>query len=248
MFYEDMAGSIVPKLDEFYCLHDAVLYSNVSLVQKLLKESQREVHTLKDGRTPLHVACMTGNVEIGSMLLQRGAKAEVADNCGNYPLHTAILYRNYPIMRLILQNSEEVNFVNTAGKTPLYYLLTFGDAAEAVHLIKKGADINTVAATGDTLLHIMCKQNNENIVEYCLTIESVESNSLNDLGQTPLHVVGINNTGESHFKVAKMLKEKGVNFQIKDKYGRTARDLIQLHQVSPQVRKFFEFNTEEKTP
>lgn len=115
-----------------------------------------------------------------------------------------------------------VNQQNYQGNTPLHWAKS---VEQTEILIKAGANVNIQNIYNSTPLH--CAKTEE---QTRLLLESGAKITLNKFGQTPLHFA---NTVEQ----IKLLIDAGADLNVKDIYGKTAKD---FHKNNNECLKFIE--------
>jgi ankyrin repeat protein len=159
----------------------------------------------RTGYTILHNYCFyinTTPLEVYRYLIEvKGCDVNARDNNNDTPLHCALRYFN----------------PNKGGEiTVLNYLLS-----------QNGIDGDTKGERGYTILHDICSKINKfRLDAFKLLIETMgcDVNAQNDDGSTPLHkaLECFNPRHGGDIAVLKyLLSQKGVNGNIKDKYGYT---------------------------
>lgn len=162
--------------------------------------------TALDKETPLHVLSAqvtdVGMTRVARKLLANGADPNFQDNAGNTPLHRSITFKNEDIFRALVEHSKiSLEMRNGDGFTPLALALRcLGENDSfATVLVKKGASVEANnPISGDTLLHLAAKESNETAGIF-LSGNNAKVNSINNRGETPLHLAaqnGLNNLVE----------------------------------------------------
>lgn len=172
--------------------------------------------TALDKETPLHVISAqeldAGMTAIASKLLAKGADPNYQDNSGNTPLHRAVSSKNTDIFNVLVNSSRvSLDVRNGDGLTPLALALRClaDNDTFATVLVRKGASIEASnPITGDTLLHLAAKEGNETAGIF-LSGNCTKVNTLNNRGETPLHLAaeaGLDNLVVSLLKQGKQAR------------------------------------------
>jgi ankyrin repeat protein len=135
-------------------LHDAVQYSHISIIERLIK-SGADVNALdRWGKTPLHIAAMIGREDAAKLLIDNGADINAKDNYGYTPLHEAAGNSRWAsgVARLLISAGADINARTVGGVSPLHRAAEGGDPNIVKLLIEKGADVNAVDEYGNTPL------------------------------------------------------------------------------------------------
>ena len=123
------------------------------------------------GRTILHDAIVCKrSVEVMELLLQAGADPDVADTFGETAFHAAVKRGFWSLLRLLLRYSK------AAGKI----------ASTRIQKQQDIASLITAYRRGRTLLHVLCEEGQEDIVELLLQA-GADPDVADKLGETALH-------------------------------------------------------------
>jgi hypothetical protein len=124
-----------------------------------------------------------------------------------------------------LDAGEDVNGI-TYGSTHVMWALSYGHLAVVRLLHSRGADLSRVTNKGWNVLHIAAIGGNVDCIEFVLANTTIDVNSKDDDGITPIMLTIYNNLMASN-----LLIERGANLFMKNKNGRRAIDRYN----SPQV-------------
>ncbi|MDR2548100.1 MAG: ankyrin repeat domain-containing protein [Rickettsiales bacterium] len=140
---------------------------------------------------------------------------------GDTILHLAALSNYIDIVNDLIKNVEDINPVNGGGETPLHLAAQNGHIDIVRALIEKGAKIDAVDKLGWTPLHCAVSSCRTKAIETLLEAEKIDVNATDKYGQTPLHLAVEN----GHIDIVKALIEKGANPLLRNKNGKTPREL-----------------------
>lgn len=185
----------------------------------------------KDGKgsTPLILACGagTGFVNGAQILVDAGASVSDADNSGNTAIHAALLNNrdssSKELSQMILEkDSSLLNKQNRAGQTPLMIALKNSKKESASYLLGQRPDVLLQDVSGNTSLHYACDLQMEAETKKIVSLGAA-INAVNSKSETPITIVARNkNETLSEF----FLAISGIKIDIRDNYGKTARDYI----------------------
>lgn len=121
----------------------------------------------------------------------------------------------------LLNQGANVNTSDNDGATPLHYASRGGHAELCRVLLAHGADVNAKTNTHRTPLHLAIY---EEYTEICLTLlaHGAEVNAMHLCGLAPLHIAALNERVPAFL----MLLDHGADLKLKNKNGKTARDLV----------------------
>jgi cytohesin len=191
---------------------------NINVLTYLLSQNDVNGNIVGEhGFTLLHMACKHIKrlpLDIFKLLIEsHGADVNVQDNNNGHPLHNAFDYFN---------PSDNDNIA------VLTYLLT-----------RKGIDGNAKGKNGDTFLHMVCKHIKRfslEIFQHLIETVGCDVNALNNDNDTPIHVAfrSFNpNKGRYITVLTYLLSQKGIDGNIKDKYGYTL-----LQRACKHIKRF----------
>ncbi|MEC8882750.1 MAG: ankyrin repeat domain-containing protein, partial [Pseudomonadota bacterium] len=215
-------------------LHLAARYSNPQMVELLLKKTgifNRKTGpnlNAKDnqGQTALHLAARYSNPQMVQLLLKKGADRLATDNQRQTALHLAVQSKNTDMVQLLLDNGAQLEATDNQGKTALHLAAQSKSTDMSELLLKKGADIFATDSQGQTALHLAVQSNDTGMVR-CLM------NARDNDEKTALHLaVQSNNTD-----MVQLLLNSGAHINAKDRYGRTALDLVGDNKKMRQLLK-----------
>lgn len=172
----------------------------------------------------LHEAIKDENIKQILALLSVGVDVNEREKnySENTPLHLAIEVGNVKILKLLLNAGAKVNSKNNWDRTPLGYALVDNYKVELLKtLVDAGADVNETGDFGQSALHFATSANDVELIEYLLSWHvNVNIKNANH-GQTPLHIAGIENVGNSHQRTMEILLENGAEVDTRDNAGKT---------------------------
>ena len=154
-----------------------------------------------DGNTPLHLEMLFGYAINVQFLLEKGADPTIYNNKGLLPIHNAIFHHTlefFPKVEL-LNHITPLNTLTKNGQNVIHLLLDIdgGDfSIDDCEILKnlvfvKNIDVNVIDNDGNTALHllthVLCSNDNIDIIKYHIPETKFNYNIQNKIGDTPLH-------------------------------------------------------------
>jgi hypothetical protein len=164
------------------------------------------------------------------------AGAPVEPKYGSTPLHVACANTRLACVKKLIELGAAVNAIGNRRKTPL--LLAASSSACTTDIIQllvdHGANLNATDEDHQTALHAAARAGTSSSVVLALLEagdaraaggkkRSLNMNALDSWGRTALHWASVN----GHRNMCKVLLDSGVDANIKDGYGETARDIAE---------------------
>jgi ankyrin repeat protein len=176
------------------------------------------------GWTPLHAAAANSQwaAKVAELLISKGANIYARTTEGITTLHEAARGGNKRILDLLIEKGVDVNATDKHGKTPLHWAVEFGqyNQEETVELlIAAGAKVWVENKAGFSPIEESLFTDNQTIAN--LLVSTIELNTPDDSGDTPLHRA----VRKNNVKLVKILIEYGANVNAKDKQGDTPLDV-----------------------
>lgn len=213
-------------------LHIAASKSDGNSLSLLLevKDSHRIINSKdKKGNTPLILACGAGTGFTNGVktLLQAGASVLDTDANGNQAIHVSAMSNrdssSKELCQIIFEKDNSVlNRKNNSGQTALMLALKNAKTETSTYLLEHKAEVAQKDSTGNTALHYAARNNMNEAVPKIVALGAVV-NGVNNSNETPLCIAAKNkNEKLSDY----FLSFKGINIDIKDSYGKTARNYL----------------------
>jgi len=232
------------KEDVEKVLMEAASKSDVEGFRKTYEERGKELKDINfviDGWTVLHTAATVGCAELVKFILGiQGVDVNAKGKKGATPLTCAIENHHEDCAKLLLEEGHADINAGEGSWNPILSAAFKGDVASLKFLIansKGNLDVEMVQkeAKGYHAIHFAAASK-DNGPELCATLldAGADINSLNDNGQTPLHIAVFWNNVD----VVKLLLERGADKTIKNKSGRTAEELA-IHYDHLEIMKLF---------
>ncbi|CAL4144561.1 unnamed protein product, partial [Meganyctiphanes norvegica] len=221
-----------------------------------------------EGLYPIHVAVENESEKVISALLSAEVLIDVCDKNGNTTLHIAAS-KNVSILQAFKNKQKDnptvINKKNNDGETPLFISAKHGKLENIKMLLSMGANVNHKEEVpdlqkipdyydkikvienskeishkdlkkGGSLLHWV---KNRELTEICLEIDC-DSNLLNRLGQSPLHVL----VKRNRVQCIVTLLCRGADPNIKDDKGNTPLHFASQQLIPVLVQAFIAFGAD----
>lgn len=190
-------------------------------------------------RTPLHCAALfkEGDIRMVITLLRSMTDVECRDRGGNTALHFAVLNRSFEIARMVLDAGVNVDSQNFSLQTALHMAIVLGDHDIVQLLLENEADIKIRDDREQTALEVALskcseREGNLDIVSELLRRGASVTSKAESSGRTALHTA----VWWKELGGAKLLLEKGADFNAKDANGITPFNLAQQRADIEMVR------------
>ncbi len=164
---------------------------------------------------------------------------EAEDTHGFSLLMNSLTTNNDDITNEVLKHVTDVD-IEYNQETALTYACRLGtvDLSIIQQLINKGADINYKGEDGYNCLMNAIMSLDNDTVEYILTLPELDINSVNDIGQTALHIC-VEYTNIDAIDI--LLQNSTIDATIKDEDDRTAKDFaLYLSNLHPDETNYIE--------
>lgn len=213
-------------------LHIAAQNSDATSLSLFLETKEgMSIINAKDGKgsTPLILACDagTGFTNGAQILIDAGASVVEANNNGNTAIHAALLNNrdssSKELSQMILsKNAELLNRQNRAGQTPLMIALENSKKESSAYLLNQSPNVSLKDYLGNTSLHYACNSGLDAESKKIVFLGGA-ANAVNSKSETPLTLAARNKNEEL---VEYFLAMSGIKIDIKDNFGKSARDYI----------------------
>jgi ankyrin repeat protein len=190
--------SLTERSDIGECpLHLAAAAAIPETVLFLLEAGADVSLTTTDGLTPLHVAARhTTHAAVISYLLVWGSEVDKRippDDCWGFTCADTALHlaadrpTGAPILAALLASGADANSYDSKGREPLQRAVVSANPAEIEVLLKAGADVDGKDYDGNTALHVISKNDiNELVIAQRLIAAGADVDAHRDDDVTPL--------------------------------------------------------------
>ena len=136
-------------------------------------------------------------------------------------INQSIISNNLDKLISLLKSGKNPNISNNLGETPLFTSIELDNINSMNILLEYGANCNIQKKDGNSPLHMAINEKKERIINLLLD-KKASPNLINKINfQTPFHLAIINKLNK---KILEKFKENNVDWNIKDKYNKTAFD------------------------
>ncbi|KAK8846146.1 hypothetical protein M9Y10_020150 [Tritrichomonas musculus] len=181
----------------------AIEKENFDLYKVLIDQKRIKIN-IRDfsGKQVIHLACEYRNSEILENLLQNKISIiniNSLDKTNNTPLHLACENGNLKSIQVLFKYYKNDIFLNTKnkqGKTPMMMACLSERVNKRLPIIKliyehindddKETFINEEGPMKKTLLHFACENKESDVVQYLLSLQTVDVNAIDDDNRTAL--------------------------------------------------------------
>ncbi|KAL7619018.1 hypothetical protein Lser_V15G03113 [Lactuca serriola] len=184
-------------------LHIACFAGHVNFAAAVIKMRQEHCRELnQDGFSPLHIAAACGHVDIVKELLNVDfGLCLIKGKNRKIPLHLAVIKGKTDVVtELLFASCDSVECVTAQNETPLHLAVknnqfeSFQVLIQYLKQVKKEYQLNAKDYKGNTILHLAVSRNQYEVVNFLLngqviSMETIELNSLNKGGLTPLDML-----------------------------------------------------------
>ena len=179
------------------------------------------------GSTALYLAAESERPATVAALLAKGADPNLTGRSGVTPLAAAAFQGNDRIVGQLLSRKADPNILDTTGKSAMTYAAGRGFGEIVRHLLDAGVDANSRYGNGLTALMWAAGHEDgvglraaRDVIDQLLTA-SAQIDAADDRGRTALMIAA----ELGHTEVVAMLLGRGADRALRDKGGKTARDL-----------------------
>eukprot|EP01120_Amphizonella_sp_Union-15-10_P011109 TRINITY_DN4626_c0_g1_i1.p1 TRINITY_DN4626_c0_g1~~TRINITY_DN4626_c0_g1_i1.p1 ORF type:complete len:190 (+),score=28.46 TRINITY_DN4626_c0_g1_i1:44-613(+) len=173
--------------------------------------------------TPLHEAVEEGSLQKIKKLLEEGHQVTTIDDFGLTPIHVAAEQGKEEIFKFFLTKLPESTLLalrDENSATLLHYAVLSNSRILCELLLEKSPSLKNESDSTKALpSHYACKHGYSDLLSILTDPENI--NSVDQHGWSPLHYASSNN----HRECLRWLLENGADKSLKDKMGRTAKQI-----------------------
>ena len=145
-----------------------------------------QLHTLKEGLTPLAAAAKGGHVACVQLLLDAGATVDAPDEEGVTALLVSASAGHSKVVKALIAAGADINSTDADGMSALFMAAENSDRATVKLLLDAGADATILDNEGSSCLHAAASVGHVPIMQMMLQ-EGLEASATNQAGDQPLH-------------------------------------------------------------
>ncbi|XP_067661560.1 ankyrin repeat domain-containing protein 50-like [Haliotis asinina] len=204
-------------------LHIACQSGHTDVVQYLLSLNSLDINSRGwKKRTPVMLAAKGGHKEVIELLINHRADLSTIDKVGNNILHIACESGHIDVVQYLLSlDSLDINSRGWKKRTPVMLAAKGGHKEVIELLINHRADLSVSGKGGDNILHIACESGHIDVVQYLLSLNSLDINSRGWKKRTPVMLAAKRGNRD----VVKLLVENEANLTLTDEDGTNFLDL-----------------------
>ncbi|XP_067659847.1 histone-lysine N-methyltransferase EHMT1-like [Haliotis asinina] len=207
-------------------LHAACNRGNLAQVKDILSQGHVDIDSKgSDGMTAVMLAANWGHRDIFNTIMDRNPDASVLDLQGNNILHLACYGGDVTIVKCVLSHKmADINSRNHLGQTPVMRAALCGHLELFSLLLLHQPDMTLNDTVGNNILHWACRGGNIAIVTKSLS-KNIDINSRGHDEKTPAMMAA----EMGRVRVFELLKRKGADLSLKDRFSNDAYQLARLH-------------------
>jgi len=191
---------------------------NADAIELLLNAGADPNAPDKKGRTPLYIAIEEQKIGLARLLVEKGGNAGFVSSTWKLtPVQLAIDLKNLDMLSLLIVNGAPVDVETDFDKIPLAMAIRAGAPFVSYILQSGNVNLSTTDEDGNTFLHFAAIYENNGRIARELIDHGINIDSVNNEGQTPLHVAASKGNNE----VVKILVSLGADINAKDTDGNT---------------------------
>ena len=165
---------------------------------------------------------------------------DLEDEYNNRLIHYAIIYNQNEIITLLLSYNCNIDYIDSDGKTILYYPIKYGYNNILKNIINNsknivGIHINNIKdSNNNNPLHYASQFNNTEAIEILLN-NYTDINTINNQGNTPLHLSVINNNIKN---INLLLKNKNIDVNLLNNKGQSVLHIAVINRFISIIKIF----------
>ena len=208
-------------------LHHAARAGEDEIVELLIEHGAAINQRDLKGATPLSYAIEANRTKTAKLLLDRGANPDIEGDAGVTPLEAAAFNGSERIVDALLKRGADPRHVDRTGKSAIVYAAARGFTSLVGRLVAAGVDTNTRYGNDLTVLmwaagHTNDVPDSEGIATVTLLLDKgAHIDDQDNRGRTALMIAA----ELGHRGAVETLLARGADSTLKDKEGKSARDL-----------------------
>ena len=194
------------------------------------------------GNTPFMNAAESNNIEVVKLLFKNIENINLKDKNEKTALTKAVTSNNKNVIEYLITKGAKVDVVDIDGNSIVYYLLNSFELEESVEFETKlkllesnGLKMTQKEKNGNSILHIASEMNDLELLKR-LSQYTIDVNSINNEGYTPLHIATMKATDLS---LITYLLSIGADKNIKTEFEETVLDLASENEKLQKINLNF---------
>lgn len=216
----------------YNALHIAVYTKNLEMCKKIIDLDINVNARTKIGETAIHIACNFKLLDIVKLLVNNGANIDSQDLTDDItPFMYSVILSDNKTARYLFDKSIDQNLQDYVGDTALHHAIMENNIEMIDILIKsKTTNLNIFNINGKLPIHLFIesytpelqKENSDYVKIYNILIDESNLNYQDSYGNTPLHLICMNNLWKNNNN----LKKKKLNIYINNNNNKRPLDFI----------------------
>ncbi|XP_046571007.1 ankyrin repeat domain-containing protein 50-like [Haliotis rubra] len=195
-------------MDGWTPVMSAVSDGQKDMFKVLVQKGQIYHNRDTNGWTPVMQAISAGHMDVFDVLVEAGADLSQVSNKKETILHIACGGENVDIVKYLMKHDiVDIDSRDMDGWTPVMNAVRDGQKDMFNLLVSKGADLSQVRDDKQTILHMACGGGNTEIIKYLLKHTTVDIDSRDTNGWTPVMQAAI----DGHKDVFDVLVKAGAD-------------------------------------
>ncbi|RDD41717.1 Transient receptor potential cation channel subfamily A member 1 [Trichoplax sp. H2] len=193
-------------------LHIAAKNGNYEFAEYLINKGAKVSSKDNEGRTCLHYAALCNNISLTELMIYQGADIEARDTTGQTPLLLAIGRGHTSVFKILVELGADITATDFDGRHCIHYIIEQNDISTIQAVLENGGKelVNRPDNKGVVPSRIAAMKGTIAALYY-LHENGASLNSLDEEGNTLLHVAAKGNHRDTVKLILEATKAKDVN-------------------------------------